>query len=71
MISVKRLFMLHNSIHTKNTKRKSIKNILSPINTLKKEKSLGKGKHIRKGKRIISMLKSLAKKNAVVSFVEI
>lgn len=43
------------SIKTRNTERKSIKNILKPINTVIKEKSLGKAKHIRKGKGAIDM----------------
>ena len=71
MIFVKRLYILHNNIETKNTERKSLRNILNTITTVTREKSLGKAKRIRKGKRIISMLKSLARRYALVSFAEI
>lgn len=55
----------------KKYRNENIRNILSSINTVIKESSLGKVEHIRTENGTISMLKSLVRVNLLVSFMEI
>lgn len=55
-------------LKTKNIERKNFKKFLSLI---KIKKILGRIEHIRKGKRIVSILRNLVRVNVLVSFIEI